>query len=67
MVSEDMIRNYHELATHVIFSNQSILYGNGDNAEGVFSDLLNRYIEGQIDLERFIKEGDEKLRMIQNE
>lgn len=67
MVSEDMIRNYHELATHVIFSNQSILYGNGDNAEGVFSNLLNRYIEGQIDLERFIKEGDEKLRMIQNE
>ena len=67
VVSKEMIDTYRELAQYVMFFNQGEIRKNANRSDTVLGSLLVQYIDGVMDLERLISEGDQKLTMIREE
>lgn len=67
IISKEMIDAYREIAQYVMSFNQGEIRRNTNRSDDVFGSLLNQYIDGVIDLERLISEGDQKITMIREE
>lgn len=53
---------YLTIPLHTIYSSQS-----GDSSQQVFDTLISRYADGQLDMDRFIQQLNEKAMMIYTE
>ncbi len=58
---QDMMR-YLTIPLHTIYSSQG-----GDSSQQVFDTLISRYADGQLDMDRFIQQLNEKAMMIHTE
>ena len=63
-ISEESLANYRELATHMYLPIGSLFLGGDGAALAVLEDVFMRYADGQIDLDAFIREIDQKIKMI---
>ena len=67
-ISPEAIERYlTELAPHMYVSKPTFLTGNADDAMSELNTLIERYNAGQITLDQFIREADNKMFMIRME
>lgn len=65
-VSPAYIQRYQEVILPALYIGKPTVLDSTDNTSGLKT-LVQRYIDGQITIDQFIREADGKLRMIQLE
>lgn len=66
LISPDYIQRYQEIILPGLYIYKPSLFDTRDDTAGVQS-LVSRYLDGQITLDQFIREADNKLWMVQME
>lgn len=67
-ISEEDIRHYHEdIVPNMYVIKPTFMDGSQDNAAPELNTLMERYLAGQIKLEQFIRDADNKMLMMQME
>lgn len=65
-VSPAYIQRYQEVILPALYIGKPTVLDSTDNTSGLKT-LIQRYVDGQITIDQFIREADGKLRMIQME
>lgn len=67
-ISQEQIDYYQqEVVPHMFVAQPTFLYGTEENSSAELTTLMNRFREGQIGLDQFIREADNKMRMMRLE
>lgn len=63
-ISRESLDNYRNLADFMCLPLDSLFASGDSTALGVLQEVFMRYLDGQINLETFIREADQKIKMI---
>lgn len=66
IVSPEYIQRYQEVILPALYVRKPSILDTRDDIAGIQT-LMSRFLDGQINLEQFIREADNKLRMVQME
>lgn len=63
-ISPESVAHYRELAPSIVIPLDSLFLSGESSGLAVLQDVFMRYLGGQIDLDTFIREADQKIKMV---